>query len=92
MSKLLKDLLYGGRNEYFDIVRLLGFLGGLVFLGLTIAKFIRTGEFNEWGFVVALVALVTGLAAAIYGRARIDRIQREDSITFAPPAAPSAER
>lgn len=84
MSKLLKDMLYGGRNEYLDLVRLLGFLGGLVFLGLTISKHVRTGEFSEWGFAAAFVALVTGIAAAIYGRARIDRIQREDAITFAP--------
>ena len=85
MIKLLKDLLYGGRNEYLDLIRVLGTIGGLVFLGLTIAKFVQTGEFNEWTFAAAWVALLGGTAAAIYGRARIDRVQREDAISFAPP-------
>lgn len=84
MSKLAKDLLYGGRNEYLDLVRLGGFLGLLVFLGLVIAKYWQTGEFSEWGFAGAFVSLIGGIAAAIWGRTRIDRIQREDSISFLP--------
>lgn len=84
MSKLLKDLLYGGRNEYLDLIRVLGGLGGLVFLVLEILEFAGVGKFEEWAFVSAWGALLASTAAAIWGRARIDRIQREDSISFAP--------
>lgn len=78
MGKLLKDLLYGGRNEYLDIVRVLCLLGGLVFLTLTVLEFRRTGVFDKLTFVGAWVPLITGTAAAIWGRVKTDRLQRED--------------
>lgn len=82
MSNLLKDLLYGGRNEYLDIVRVLALLGGLTFLGLTIAKYCHTRTFEEMTFAGAWVMLLGGTVAAIYGRSRTDRLQREDVETF----------
>lgn len=90
--KLLKDLLYGGRNEYLDIVRVLCLLGGLVFLTLTVIEFRRTGVFDKVTFTAAWVPLIAGTAAAIWGRAKTDRLQREDAAAFAPPDQPSEER
>lgn len=71
--KLFKDLLYGGRNEYLDIVRLLGLLGGLTFLGLEIAKYVRTGAFDETTFGLGWASVLGSTVAAIYARNRSDR-------------------
>ncbi|MFQ6299235.1 hypothetical protein, partial [Escherichia coli] len=71
--KLFKDLLYGGRNEYLDIVRLLGLLGGLTFLGLKIAKYVRTGAFDETTFGLGWASVLGSTVAAIYARNRSDR-------------------
>lgn len=84
IGKLLRDLLYGGRNEYLDLIRLLGGLGVIVFLVLTCIEFAHTLKFDKWSFAAAFVSILTGVAAAIWGRTRIDRIQREDAISFAP--------
>lgn len=85
IGTLFKDLLYGGRNEYLDVVRLLVLLGGLVFLGLTIAEFVRTATFDKLTFAAAWAALLGATVAAIYGRSRTDRLQREDVATFGLP-------
>ncbi|MES2987659.1 MAG: hypothetical protein V4808_07120 [Pseudomonadota bacterium] len=87
LSTLLKDLFYGGRNEYLDAVRLLAILGGLVFLGLVIARYRQTGEFDMLGFASAWVLLLGGTVAAIYGRSKTDSLQREDAERF-PDAIP----
>lgn len=89
MSKLLKDLLYGGHNEYLDLIRVLGLLGGLLFLVLTVLEFAGVGQFDEWSFAAAWVALVGGTAGALWGRTRIDRMQREDAVAgiVAPPTS-----
>ncbi len=76
--KLVKDLLYGGRNEYLDIIRVLALLGGIVFLTLTCVQFAKTGVFDMVTFAGAWASLLGATALAIYGRTRSDRIQRED--------------
>lgn len=76
--KLVKDLLYGGRNEYLDIIRVLALLGGIVFLALTSVQFAKTGVFDMVTFAGAWASLLGATALAIYGRTRSDRIQRED--------------
>lgn len=75
--KPLKDLLYGGRNEYLDIVRVLALLGGLTFLGLSIADYVRSGAFREMAFAGAWATTLTASTGAIYARNRSDRKQRE---------------
>jgi len=75
--KWFKDLLYGGRNEYLDIVRLLGLAGGLTFLGIEIAKYVRTGAFDEMQFALAWASLFGSIVAGIYARNYSDRRQRE---------------
>lgn len=75
--KALKDLLYGGRNEYLDIVRVLALLGGLTFLGLSIADYVRSGTFREMAFAGAWATMLTATTGAIYARNRSDRKQRE---------------
>jgi hypothetical protein len=82
MRAVLKDLLYGGRNEYLDLIRVLGALGAITFLALSAAEFARRGAFDKWEFVAAWVALLGGTAGAIWGRTRIDRAQREDAERF----------
>lgn len=86
VAKLLKDLLYGGRNEYLDIIRLLSLLGGLVFLVLTGVEFVRTGAFDKLTFAAAWATMLGATVGAIYARSRSDRVQREDLAKF-PPAA-----
>lgn len=75
--KWLKDLLYGGRNEYLDVVRVLSFLGGLTFLGLTIARYVRTGEFDGVTFGVGWASVLGATVGAIYARNHSDRVQLE---------------
>lgn len=79
VTKLLKDLLYGGRNEYLDVVRLLALLGGLVFLVLTVIEFARVGVFDKLTFAGAWATLLGATVAAIYARSHTDRVQREDA-------------
>lgn len=79
VRNLLKDLLYGGRNEYLDIVRLLALLGGLVFLVLTVIEFARTGVFDKLTFAGAWATLLGATVGAIYARSHTDRVQREDA-------------
>jgi hypothetical protein len=74
--KLLKDLLYGGRNEYLDIVRLLGLVGGLTFIGLEIAKFVRTGVFDEVQFGLGWASVFGATVAGIYARNHSDQRER----------------
>lgn len=75
--KLFKDLLYGGRNEYLDVVRLLGLLGGLTFLGLTIAHYVQTRAFDGVTFGVGWASVLTATVGAIYARNHSDRVQLE---------------
>lgn len=75
--KWLKDLLYGGRNEYLDIVRVLGLAGGFTFLGIEIAKYVRTGAFDEMQFALAWASLFGSIVAGIYARNHSDRSQRK---------------
>lgn len=79
MIKLLKDLLYGGRNEYLDIVRVLAFLGGLVFLVLVCLKFAGVGSFDEAAFGMGWATVLGATVAAIYARSHTDRVQRQDA-------------
>lgn len=74
-----KDLLYGGRNEYLDIVRLLALLGGLLFLVLTAIEFAHTGTFDKLTFAGAWATLLGATVAAIWGRSRNDSMQRADA-------------
>jgi len=77
--KALKDLLYGGRNEYLDIVRVLALLGGLTFLGLSIADYVRAGAFREMAFAGAWATMLGATTGAIYARNRSDRKLRTAS-------------
>jgi len=77
LEKLLKDLLYGGRNEYLDVVRVLALLGGLVFLALAALEFTGLGAFDEVAFAGGWTAIIGATAAAIYARNRSDRKQRD---------------
>ncbi|WEK00615.1 MAG: hypothetical protein P0Y59_02670 [Candidatus Sphingomonas phytovorans] len=83
VGKLLKDLLYGGRNEYLDIVRLLALLGGLVFLSLTVVEFARTGVFDKLTFAGSWATLLGATVAAVWGRSHTDRLQRQDAAIVA---------
>lgn len=87
--KLVKDLLYGGRNEYLDIVRVLGLLGGVTFLGIEIAKYVQTSTFDEMQFALAWASLFGSTVAGIYARNRSDRRQREADA--GPEAAPTGD-
>lgn len=75
--KWVKDLLYGGRNEYLDIVRLLGLVGGLTYVGLEIAKYVRTGVFDEVQFALGWTSVFGSIVAGVYARNHSDRRQRE---------------
>lgn len=75
--KLLKDLLYGGRNEYLDIVRVLALLGGIVFLVLVVCEFAGLGQFDEVSFAGAWAGVLTASTGVVYARNRSDRLQRE---------------
>jgi hypothetical protein len=88
LAKLFKDLLYGGRNEYLDIVRLLALLGGLVFLALTVIEFARVGVFDKLTFAGAWATLLGATVAAVWGRSHTDRLQRQDIATAASGAEP----
>jgi hypothetical protein len=70
--KALKDLLYGSRNEYLDIVRLLALLGGVTFIALSIADFAATRAFAPVAFAGAWATLLGATTAAIYARNRSD--------------------
>ncbi|WP_034157907.1 hypothetical protein [Sphingomonas sp. ERG5] len=78
MIKLLKDLLYGGRNEYLDIVRLLALLGGLTFLALEVCEFAGLGKFDEGAFGASWAAVMAATVGAIYARNRSDSQHRQD--------------
>jgi hypothetical protein len=77
LAKLLKDLLYGGRNEYLDIVRLLCLLGGVTFLGLSIADYAKTGVFDGVKFGLGWASVLGATVTAIYARNHADRVQLE---------------
>lgn len=83
----IRDLLYGGRNEYLDIVRVLVLLGGLVFLILAILEFAGLGRFDEGTFAAAWSGMLAASTASIYARNRSDRVQREHAAALAAAAA-----
>ncbi len=75
--KVIKDLLYGGRNEYLDVVRVLALLGGLTFLILGVLDFLRRGTFDAFAYSASWSTLLGATTGAIYARNRSDRRQRE---------------
>lgn len=76
--KPLKDLLYGGRNEYLDVVRVLVLLGAATFLLLEVLKASGAVDFNGVAFAGSWATVLGASVAAIYARSHSDRRQRAD--------------
>ena len=79
ITKLLRDLLYGGENEYLDIVRLSAAGGVLLFFGLSIAKAFQ-GPIDLSDFAGNWVLLLPATAAAVGARQLSDRYGRVRAI------------
>jgi hypothetical protein len=79
--KAFKDLLYGGRNEYLDVIRVLVLLGGVTFLVLEVLKSAGVVALHEVAFAGAWATMLTASVGAIYARNRSDRRQREQDLS-----------
>lgn len=88
--KPLKDLLYGGRNEYLDVIRVLVLLGGITFLVLEVLKSAGAVVLDEVAFAGAWATMLTASVGAIYARNRSDRRQREQDLSEQRPEGESA--
>lgn len=71
--KLIKDVLYDGKNEHLDIARLSALLGVIGYAGLSTLHTVNGGIFDplQWGSGWA--ALCGGNAAWIFARQRYEK-------------------
>jgi hypothetical protein len=80
--KIVKDVLYDGKNEHLDIARLSALLGVIGYAGLSAYHIAHGGIFDalQWGSGWA--ALCGGNAAWIFARQRYEK-----GIDYNPPTA-----